>query len=138
MRGSLVLRTLVHWVAVRRAARGLAAAMAVATLLAGCATESGELRVVPADQDEYDYEYRIPAGTAASLDAGEEVEIVPEELDVKVGERIRVINDDVRGAAVGIFWVPAGRRVAMEFTTTGTLTGECYVHPNGEFTINVT
>lgn len=123
----------------RRRTNALAIVLAVvAVALLGCSQGSPELRVVSADDGEYDYEYRIPRGTSGRIDAGEEVEIVPQELDVKVGERIRVINDDIRGTAVGIFWVPAGRRVAMEFTTTGTLTGECDVHPSGEFTINVT
>ncbi len=107
----------------------------------GTATSSGavpELQVVDSDADDYDYDYVIPFGTGRRLDGGEEIEIVPGELDVKVGERIRIVNEDVRGAAVGIFWVPAERTVAMEFTTPGTLTGECDVHPSGVFTINVT
>lgn len=97
-----------------------------------------ELEVVdPDDPEGYDYEYVIPFGTGRRLDGGEEIEIVPAELDVQVGEKIRIVNEDVRGAAVGIFWVPAERTVAMEFTTPGTLTGECDVHPSGVFTINV-
>ncbi len=107
----------------------------------GTSTSSGavpELQVVDSDADDYDYDYVIPFGTGRRLDGGEEIEIVPGELDVKVGERIRIVNEDVRGAAVGIFWVPAERTVAMEFTTPGTLTGECDVHPSGVFTINVT
>lgn len=97
-----------------------------------------ELEVVDSDAAEgYDYDYVIPFGTGRRLDGGEEIEIVPGELDVKVGERIRIVNEDVRGAAVGIFWVPAERTVAMQFTTPGTLTGECDVHPSGIFTINV-
>ena len=96
-----------------------------------------ELQVVDSDAAEYDYDYVIPFGTGRRLDGGEEVEIVPAELNVKVGERIRIVNEDVRGAAVGIFWVPAERTVAMEFTTPGTLSGECDVHPSGVFTINV-
>ena len=97
-----------------------------------------ELKVVDSDADDYDYDYVIPFGTGRRLDGGEEIEIVPGVLDVEVGERIRIVNEDVRGAAVGIFWVPAERTVAMEFTTPGTLTGECDVHPSGVFTINVT
>ena len=93
--------------------------------------------VDPDDTEGYDYEYVIPFGTGRRLDGGEEIEIVPGELNVKVGEKIRIVNEDVRGAAVGIFWVPAERTVAMEFTTPGTLTGECDVHPSGVFTINV-
>ena len=115
----------------------------VALLAPACGGEEAssavpELQVVDSDAEDYDYDYVIPFGTGRRLDGGEEVEIVPAQLDVKVGERIRIVNEDVRGAAVGIFWVPAERTVAMEFTTPGTLTGECDVHPSGVFTINVT
>lgn len=98
-----------------------------------------EMKVVdPTADPSYDYEYVIPFGTGRRLDGGEKLSIVPGVLDVKVGQRIRIRNDDVRGAAVGIFWVPAGRTVAMEFTEPGTLSGQCDVHPSGVFTINVT
>lgn len=134
-------------------------AAVIAVVLAACGTESAsvaagdggsagdgsrnaedppELVVVDSDAQEYDHDYVIPFGTGRRLDGGEEIEIVPGELDVEVGETIRIVNEDVRGAAVGIFWVPAERTVAMEFTTPGTLTGECDVHPSGVFTINVT
>lgn len=131
----------------RGSQRLLAAVAAVPVLVTGACSDDGtetssaavpELQVVDPDAAEgYDYDYVIPFGTGRRLDGGEEVEIVPAELDVKVGERIRIVNEDVRGAAVGIFWVPAERTVAMEFTTPGTLTGECDVHPSGVFTINV-
>lgn len=118
--------------------------LAVAVLAGACGRSSDdtasvpELQVVDSDAASYDYDYVIPSGTGRRTDAGEEVEIVPSELNVKVGERIRIVNEDERGAAVGIFWVPAERTVAMEFTEPGTLTGECDVHPSGVFTINVT
>jgi plastocyanin len=118
--------------------------LAIAMLAGACSEPSvdtasvPELEVVDSDAGSYDYDYVIPSGTGRRMDAGEEVEIVPAELNVKVGERIRIVNEDERGAAVGIFWVPAERTVAMEFTTSGTLTGECDVHPSGVFTINVT
>lgn len=118
--------------------------MAVSMLAGACSGSSDdtasvpELQVVDTDAATYDYDYVIPFGTGSRMDSGEEVEIVPAELNAKVGERIRIVNEDERGAAVGIFWVPAERSVAMEFTTPGTLTGQCDVHPSGEFTINVT
>lgn len=118
--------------------------LVVTMLTGGCGGSSDdtasvpELQVVDPDAASYDYDFVIPPGTGERMDRGEEVEIVPAELDVKVGERIRIVNEDERGAAVGIFWVPAERTVAMEFTTPGTLTGACDIHPSGEFTINVT
>ncbi len=116
-------------------------AVLVALIAGSCGgspeSEAPELKVVDSDAATYDYDYVIPFGTGRRLDGGEDVEVVPSELNVKVGERIRIVNEDNRGAAVGIFWVPANRTVAMEFTTPGTLTGECDVHPSGVFTINV-
>jgi hypothetical protein len=90
-----------------------------------------------AETDAVEHEYVVPLGTGDRIDAGEEVEIVPRKLEVKVGDSIRIVNDDVQGVNVGIFWVPAGRTATMEFTTPGTLTGECDVHPDGAFTIEV-
>lgn len=113
--------------------------LCAALLAAGCSSESPDVMVLPADgEGSYEYDYVIPAGTGLELDRGNEVEIVPQELDVEVGERIRIANDDDRGTSVGIFWVPAESTVAMEFTSPGELSGECDVHPSGEFTINVT
>lgn len=97
-----------------------------------------DLELVEPTDASYDYDYVIPPGTGERMDAGEVVEIVPAELNVKVGENIRVVNEDVRGAAVGMFWVPAKSSVAMEFNSVGTLVGNCDVHPSGKFTITVT
>jgi hypothetical protein len=118
--------------------------VAVAVLAGSCggsvddSASVPDLRVLDTDAATYDYDYVIPFGTGSRMDSGEEVDIVPGELNARVGESIRIVNEDERGAAVGIFWVPAERTVAMEFTTPGTLTGQCDVHPSGEFTINVT
>ncbi len=84
-----------------------------------------------------DYDFVIPPGTQDKINAGELVEIVPQRLDVEVGESIRIRNDDDRGAFVGIFYVGAGEVVRMRFTTPGELKGACDVHPSGEFIIDV-
>lgn len=96
------------------------------------------LRVVrPDDSTHFDYDYVIPAGTKARLDIGQRFEIMPAVLEVEVGDTIRIVNEDVTGANVGIFWVPAGKTVTMEFTTPGALSGSCDVPPNGVITIIV-
>jgi hypothetical protein len=126
---------------VRRSLLRLSAAvvlLAVGGGIAACGNDKPELKVVdPQAKNSYDYDYVIPFGTGKRLDGGEKVQIVPGVLNAKVGQRIRIRNDDARGAAVGIFWVPAGRTVAMEFTEPGTLSGQCDVHPSGVFTINI-
>lgn len=87
---------------------------------------------------EADYEYVIPAGTSARIADGEVVDLMPQRLEVTVGESIRIRNEDVAGASVGIFYVGAGETVRMKFSTPGELTGECEVSASGEFTILVT
>ena len=94
--------------------------------------ESGDA-AVPAD-----YEYVIPAGTGERIDAGEEVEILPGRIDAKVGEVIRIINEDDRGQLVGPFFVGAQETVTQRFASPGTFVGACYVHPSGQLILEVT
>lgn len=84
------------------------------------------------------YEYTVPFGTGNRLDSGEVVEIMPQKLAVKVGESIRINNDDTRDFMIGPFFVTAGQTLAMRFTHPGTLSGICLVNPEGEFVIEVT
>lgn len=90
------------------------------------------------DATEFQYDYVIPAGTADRIADGTEVEIVPRELVVEVGEAIRIVNDDDEGHVVGVFFVGAGETLTQQFTAPGELSGQCSVHPSGEFTLLVT
>jgi len=90
-----------------------------------------------ATSERADYEYMIPVGTGNRIDAGEEISIIPAELEVHVGESIRIINNDDRGHVVGVFFVGPGETMSQEFTSPGTLTGGCTIHPSGEFTLQV-
>lgn len=113
----------------------------VAVLLATRDDRTGDnatLEVIQDNDEKVDYDYVIPAGTQDRKLGGETVEIMPPTLDVKVGESIRIRNDDDAGAFVGIFYVGAGEVVSMRFTTPGELTGTCDLTPGGEFTIKVT
>ena len=112
-------------------------AVAVAGPLTACSGEEQVQVEVVDDQAAVLHEFVVPIGTEAALDAGETVELVPQVLDVRVGDTIRIRNEDVSTAQVGIFNVAAGETVTMRFTTTGELVGECDVHPSGEFRIRV-
>lgn len=85
----------------------------------------------------FEYDYYIPAGTADRIDGGEQVDIVPRELSVNVGEAIRIVNDDDEGHVVGVFYVGAGETLTKQFTAPGELSGSCTVHSAGEFTLLV-
>ena len=84
-----------------------------------------------------DYDYVIPSGTGDRIDAGERIDILPAELQVTVGETIRITNDDTRGHVVGVFYVGAGETLTQSFTAPGVLSGECTVHSSGVFTLSV-
>lgn len=83
------------------------------------------------------YEYVIPAGAGEALDRGEPLEILPGELEVRVGEVIRIVNEDDRGHLVGPFFVGANETVSQTFTSPGEFVGACTVHPSGELVLRV-
>lgn len=89
------------------------------------------------DAAEYQHDYLIPPGTAARIDAGEDVEIVPAELVVEVGDALRIVNEDSTDHIVGVFFVAAGETLTQRFNSEAVLEGECSVHPSGAFTLRV-
>jgi len=83
------------------------------------------------------YDFEIPYGTSVRIDQGQQVDLMPQHLDVKVGQSIRIRNRDGRDYMVGPFFVTAGQELAMQFTQPGVLSGICQMNPQGEFVINV-
>lgn len=109
----------------------------VGLMLAGCSEGRGALLVDDPDAVSADYEYRIPGGTAERITAGETVEILPAQLTVKVGEVIRIVNEDAAGHFVGIFYVGPGETVTQRFASPGEFSGLCTIHPSGQITLSV-
>lgn len=89
------------------------------------------------DATEFDHDFVIPAGTADRIAAGEQIEIVPAELVVEVGDALRIVNEDAADHVVGVFFVAAGETLTQRFNSTAVLEGECSVHPSGSFTLRV-
>ena len=119
--------------------RLLAIAITSASLLfAGCSESRDALIVGDSPEAEADYLYVIPAGTADRITAGETVEILPAQLVVRVGEVIRVVNEDDAGHFVGIFYVGAGETVTQRFASSGDFSGFCTIHPSGQISLHVT
>lgn len=79
----------------------------------------------------------VPAGTGERLDRGENVEIVPRTLEVKVGDSLVIRNEDSRTHTVGPVVVRAGETAEQNFTRPGVVEGECTVHPDDKFTIRI-
>jgi len=122
----------------RRCLAGVAVALALPLAACGGDDESAAPSVETGDESAAaDYEYLIPVGAGEALDAGEPLEILPAELDVQVGESIRIVNDDDRGHTVGPFFVGANETLTYRFSSPGELVGVCTVHPSGEIVLTV-
>lgn len=109
-------------------------------VVAACGGDSGRdgaLVVEDPTAMEVDYEYTIPLGTGDRFDAGEVVEILPGEMTVRVGEVMRIVNQDDRQHLIGPFFVGAGETLTQRFASPGEFTGLCTVHPSGEFVLTV-
>ena len=115
-------------------------ALASPTLLASCGSDDAPTiasygQVSP---DEIaDYEYVVPYGTSVRINAGQVVDLMPQYLEVRVGETIRIKNQDSRDYMIGPFFVAAAQTLSMRFTQEGTLSGTCTMNPEGIFEIKV-
>ena len=92
---------------------------------------------VVSDVERATFEYVIPLGAGEALDAGTPLEILPGELEVNVGDTIRIENLDDRGHTVGPFFVGANETLTQRFSTPGEFEGVCTVHPSGELVLVV-
>lgn len=84
------------------------------------------------------YTFTVPAGTGARQDRGEQVELMPPELNLEVGDNLVIINDDDRVQTVGLFTVRPGETVDTPFPRPGVFKGACTMSASGEITITVT
>ncbi|MEM8621033.1 MAG: hypothetical protein AAGF73_15045 [Actinomycetota bacterium] len=119
--------------------RTISALAAGLLVIAACGDDGDETLEVAAVSDEgaATFEFEIPPGAGAALDAGEPLEVLPGELIVEVGDTIRIVNDDERGHNVGPFFVGAGETLTQQFASPGEFVGVCTVHPSGELVLTV-
>jgi len=116
----------------------IAGVAAAALVIAGCeGSDSADPATEVVEADAATYEYTIPVGAGEALDAGTPLEILPAELEVSVGETIRIVNEDDRGHSVGPFFVGANETLTQRFSSPGEFVGVCTVHPSGEFVLVV-
>lgn len=113
-------------------------ALTVGVLVASCSSDSSKALVVDDDQAQTaDYEFLIPAGTGERIRAGEDIAILPAEMDVRVGEVIWITNEDDEGHFIGIFYVGPNEQVSQRFASEGEFVGNCTVHPSGQIALRV-
>ena len=63
--------------------------------------------------------------------------LFPRRLEVAVGDRLIIANEDVVTHQVGPYVVGSGQRIDQTFSTVGSIEGICTLHPSGEVTIVV-
>ncbi|MCB9437298.1 MAG: hypothetical protein H6673_09960 [Anaerolineales bacterium] len=92
------------------------------------------------ESDSREYKIVIPAGTGDRIAAGETVDIIPDEIHLKLGKQdILVIeNHDSTGHRISDFWVGAGETLRQEFHTPAVYHGECTVHQHAQIQIIIT
>ncbi|MGZ4676124.1 MAG: cupredoxin domain-containing protein [Acidimicrobiia bacterium] len=83
------------------------------------------------------YEYTVPNGTGARIEAGEKLYVFPAKLEVHVGDQILIHNEDVRPAVVGPYTVDRNSTLSQTFASPGYITGFCSIHPSGRVTIHI-
>ena len=117
------------------------AAIALGALAVGLATvlvTVGIWLMVRPEPDGEVFTIDIPAGTGDRIDAGEDVELAPRELEVSVNDTIRIVNEDDRVFDVGPFVVTPNSTLEHTFDRPGRFTGACTLHPEDSFTVVVT
>ena len=115
---------------------GLVAVAGVAPAACG---SGGGLEAVPVTTvpGPYTFDYTIPEGTAALIEAGEDPEIMPSSLTAYVGDTIRIVNNDVASHTIGTFYVIAGTTLSYRFTTAGVFEGVCSTNADATFYLTV-
>lgn len=99
---------------------------------------NGSLSVDDESSEAPTYRYVIPLGTWDSIEAGEEVDIVPAELEVRVGETIEIVNEDNQIHFIGPFTVVQGESLRQRFSEPGESLGTCSAHVLGSVKVVVT
>lgn len=103
------------------------AMVAVALAIAACGQSNGQVQ-----------EIVVPAGTQARLDRGEEVVVMPSRLEFRVGDTLRIRNDDVVDQSVGPYWVAAGESLELTYGAPGRFEGFCPLSEGERYEIVVT
>ena len=117
------------------------AILAIASIVPGaCSADSGgELEAVPvtAIAGPFTFDYLIPDGTATKIALGQDPRIVPTEITARVGDTIRIVNDDRKSHTIGTFYVLAGTTLTYRFSTVGVFEGVCSTTPSDTFILTV-
>ena len=83
------------------------------------------------------HRYEIPAGTAAALDRGEDVDVLPADLELRLRDTLVVVNLDDETHQVGPFEVAPGEQISRAADDLTSFSGFCSLHADGRIAIEV-
>lgn len=111
-------------------------------LLAGVTACGGDGAQQPAiavvsDDTEADFEYTVPRGTSDYVRLGQPVKIIPNPLIMRVGDVIRIRNQDTIGYSVGPFYVGPNQTMTQIATSPGSFKGMCLLHTGEELVVTI-
>jgi plastocyanin len=111
----------------------------VLVALSSCADGTSRPRTAAVSADtKATYDFVVPRGTNELALRGETVNIVPNPFVIKVGEVVRIRNDDVVGYTVGPFYVGPNQTMTQIATTPGEFKGVCLLHVGEELKVIIT
>ena len=80
----------------------------------------------------------VPAGTFDAVARGEFVDLLPEIVQVKVGDEFVVVNNDTFTHVIGPFSVRPGETLSHFWTQVATIEGDCTILLNDRVLIVIT
>jgi hypothetical protein len=91
------------------------------------------------DSASREYKIVIPSGTSERIAAGEDPGVVPDEIELVLGEKdiLVVENRDAVGHSVAGYVIGPGETLRQKFQTSGVYRGECTVHQDAQIQITV-
>lgn len=112
------------------------ALLAGATACGGDRAGSPGVAVV-SDDTEATFDFVVPKGTGELAQRGQAVEIIPNPLVMRVGDVIRIRNQDSVGYNVGPFYVGPDQTMTQIATSPGTFKGMCLLHNGEELVVTI-
>ncbi len=80
----------------------------------------------------------VPPGTYQAIEAGEDIEVMPTEVELSVGDELRIVNEDTFTHVLGPYTVRPGETFAVTYTAPGEYPGTCSVNASDKTVIRVT
>ncbi|WP_419930894.1 cupredoxin domain-containing protein [Candidatus Poriferisodalis sp.] len=83
------------------------------------------------------YTIDIPPGTAAAIAAGNDVNVIPDELDLTLRDVLIIVNRDSVAHTIGPFEIGPGEQSEHSFNEVAAISAYCSLHPSGSISISI-